>query len=424
MQIHVVIPGDTLATISQRYGTTSNILMQINLLSSANIVSGQTLLIPVNTQPYVVMPGDTLYEIAQLFELSQSTIRMQNPQIEGRSLIVGEILKLPKGTLPQKIGLGFLELIDTKTDRINVLSYGPYSTFLALFTYGMNADGQIIPAMDQSALETIPQTGTRPVASFSNWTSVGFSADAVHAVLETPMTRQQYIAQVLEILSQKGYRAVVIDFESLLPEDGKLFVSFLEELNTQLQPLKIPLIVAIMPITGFSSLEKPVIQAYPYAEIAEHTTFVMLMSYNWSWPGGPPGPIAPFTKVDENIRYALARIPSNKILLGIVQYGYDWVIPYVIGSTTGTLGVEDVVEIAMRKQIPIQFDTDSLSPWLRYQRSSGKEHLIWFEDARSLQLKLQLVRKYQLAGTAAWQFGQRFPQYIPLLFDNFSIYKY
>lgn len=423
MNIYVVRAGDTLWKVSQQYGVSYESIIGVNQLPSSRIVPGQTLMIPIATRSYVIMPGDSLYLIANRYGLSASELMAWNPNIRESNLLIGDIIRIPAVARPSKTTLGFLELIAAQTDQTNVNRNAPYYSYLALFTYGMTTSGAITPAQDQFALQSLRQTQSIPTATFANWTQNQFSPYAVHAMLSVPSLRQQYISEVITIVRNKGYKGVAIDFESLLSEDRETFVQFLRELSAQLQPLQVPIVVCLMPITGHLPYEAPIIQGYDYASIAANATYVMLMSYNWSWPGGPPGPVASFPLVEDNINYALQRIPRQKILLGLVRYGYDWALPYQPGESTGTWPVQSVVEMAMRNQIPIQFDSQSLTPRLGYWDGQGRQHVIWFEDARSLQLKLQLVRKYQLAGIAAWELSEGFPQFTQLVVDNFRVQR-
>jgi spore germination protein len=423
--IHVVQAGETVWGISVQYGVTIQSIGQANLLPSFGIVPGQTLLVPVANRSYVVMPGDTLRRIASRYRVSLNELITLNPGIQTFTISPGQIIQFPTVSRPEKTILGFLELIRPEIDVANVQSYGSENTYFALFTYGMSIDksasGAIIPAKDEAVLQSLVQKRTMPTATFSNWTGSKFSRDVVRTILSSPTKRQQYISELLKIIAEKGYKAVVIDFESLLSHDGKLFVAFLKELSAGLQPIGIPSIVCVMPIVGKYKFEKPMIQAYDYAELAKYTNYIMLMSYNWSWPGGPPGAIAPLVRVEENIRYALSQVPGKQLLLGIIRYGYDWVLPFQKGELAETMEIQAIVEMAMQNGISIQFDNQSLTPLLRYWDSSGRQHVIWFEDARSLQLKLQLVQKYKLAGIAAWELSQRFPQFTQLVNDNFRI---
>ncbi|MCY0876027.1 MAG: LysM peptidoglycan-binding domain-containing protein [Firmicutes bacterium] len=421
MNLHVVRAGASIWSIASQYGVTPNAIQSLNQLPSSRIVPGQTLLIPTKARSYAVMPGDTLSTIASSYGLSLSALLAANPQIKGTAIAYGDMIKLPAVSRPDKVALGFLELTQPEADRMHVSTNAPYYTYLSLFGYGMNTAGSIIPAKDKPALQAMSQTRAMPAATFSNWTGTDFSPDVVHTVLSNASLRGQYITEMLSIVQSKSYRAVVIDFESLHAADRESFVQFLDQLSDKLQPLHIALIVCLMPITGHLDYEGPIVQAYDYDGIARHATYIMLMSYNWAWPGGPPGPIAPLSLVEDNIRYALQQMSSQQILLGLIRYGYDWALPYQAGEATKTWGVQAVVEKAMYEQIAIHFDKPSATPYLHYWDGNGKQHVIWFEDARSLQFKFQLVQKYQLAGIAAWELSERFAQFNPLMTDQFQI---
>lgn len=424
MYIHVVQAGQSLWGISQLYGLTYQSVIAANLLSSTNIVPGQSLVIPIPTRAYVVLPGDTLGTIAKRYRVSVQQLLAWNPQVQGTTVNAGQILSLPTVQRPNKVALGFLELVQAQTDAANVYANAPYYTYLAPFGFGMTTTGAIVGTQDAAALAALVNTQALPAATFSNWVDNQFSPGAVHVLLSSTSTRQQYVAEVLRIVQAKGYKAVVIDFESIHPEDRDTFVEFLSELKTPMQSLGIPLIVCVMPITGRLPYEGVTIRAYDYAGIARHSDYVMLMSYNWSWPGGPPGPVSSLPLVEDNIRYALARMSSKKVLLGLVRYGYDWTLPYQPGEATSTLAIDAVVDLAMQSQIPIQFDPQSFTLSFRYWDRQGVEHVVWFEDARSLQMKLQLVQKYRLAGVAAWELHEGFPQFNQLLTDNFQIEQF
>jgi len=424
MEIHVVRSGESLAAIAQQYRVTPESVIAANQLPSTRLVPGQTLVVPTAARSYVVMPDDTLYAIATRYGVSVARWLAANPQLKGNSIQVGDVLRLPTLSAlsrPTKTTLGFLELRQSPVDEATIYNNASEYTYLALFGYGMSATGSITPARDGPALRALARTSSVPSATFSNWTDTGFQPDAAHAILADSGMRGNYIKEMVSIVTTRQYKAVAIDFESLYAEDREGFVEFLAELSASLDPIGVPTIVCVMPITGHLYYEGPIIQAYDYTGIANHATYIMLMSYNWSWPGGPPGPVAALPLVQYNISYALQHMSNKKILLGLVRYGYDWALPYQPAEATLTWDVQAVVQKAMGEQIPIQFDNVSVTPLLQYGDYGGQQHVIWFEDARSLQTKLQMVEKYQLAGVAAWELSENFPQMKPLILDHFQI---
>jgi spore germination protein len=50
-------------------------------------------------------------------------------------------------------------------------------------------------------------------------------------------------------------------------------------------------------------------------------------------------------------------------------------------------------------------------------------HIVWFEDARSIQAKFNLIKKLGLRGISYWKLGLPFPQNWLLAEDNFDIVK-
>ena len=54
---------------------------------------------------------------------------------------------------------------------------------------------------------------------------------------------------------------------------------------------------------------------------------------------------------------------------------------------------------------------------------SGRRHEVWFEDARSIQAKMDLVREFELAGVSFWHIGTYFAQAWEVLTANFLVNK-
>lgn len=54
---------------------------------------------------------------------------------------------------------------------------------------------------------------------------------------------------------------------------------------------------------------------------------------------------------------------------------------------------------------------------------SGKQHIVWFEDAHSIQAKFNLVKELGLRGVSYWKLGLAFSQNWLLIEDNFTVVK-
>lgn len=121
--------------------------------------------------------------------------------------------------------------------------------------------------------------------------------------------------------------------------------------------------------------------------------------------------VAPINKVREVLDYAVTEIPRNKIDMGIPNYGYDWPLPFERGVTKArTIGNEEAVLIAADHNAVIEYDSLSQAPYFNYISTSGGEHVVWFEDARSIEAKINLVFEYQFRGAGYWNIMKPFRQ--------------
>lgn len=118
--------------------------------------------------------------------------------------------------------------------------------------------------------------------------------------------------------------------------------------------------------------------------------------------------VAPLNKVREVVEYALTKIPAEKINLGIPNYGYDWTLPFVRGTSKAqNIGNVEAVQIAIAQGAEIKFDPVAQSPFFTYVQN-GLTHEVWFEDVRSIHGKFGLVQEYGLRGMSYWQIMRLF----------------
>ncbi len=96
---YVVEKGDTLYKIAQKFGTTVDNLKSINNLTTDSLAIGQILKVPtenasIDTNTYTVKSGDTLYGIASKYNTTVDEIKSLN-NLTSNTLSIGQVLKVP-----------------------------------------------------------------------------------------------------------------------------------------------------------------------------------------------------------------------------------------------------------------------------------------------------------------------------------------
>lgn len=122
--------------------------------------------------------------------------------------------------------------------------------------------------------------------------------------------------------------------------------------------------------------------------------------------------------------YGVSEIPPDKILMGMPNYGYDWTLPFVRGeSRAEKISNGEAVARAARYGVPVEFSEEYQSPYYYYYDELGREHVVWFEDERSWQAKLNLVPEYGFAGISIWNIMPPFDGGQMILESDFDILK-
>lgn len=426
MTIYVVQPGDSLWSISRKFGVSAARIYAVNGLGDIPyLVIGQALVIPSTERAYLVRPGDTLWSISRKFGVSVESIARLNGISNPDMIAPGKVLRIPQ--LAKNYGYietnGFIEPSTSQNEARIVNEVGAFLTYISPFSYQVNPDGSLAPFNDAALIQAARKFRVAPLMVITNFRNGNFDTGLVDAVLTNESLQQTLIASIIRVLQAKGYYGLVVDFERISPENRQAYNSFLRKLVAALRPLGYPVGTALAPkpsdYTGGAWHG-----AHDYRAHGEIVDFVIIMTYEWGWSGGPPYAVAPIDLVADVIRYAVSVIPSKKILMGMPLYGYDWPLPYMPGGPWAKrLSPQAAVALAARYGVVIKYDQKVQSPYFNYVDGNGVRHVVWFEDARSVQAKYLLANRYGVRGVSYWVLGLPFPQNWAVLDNMFNIVK-
>ncbi|MFG6146702.1 glycosyl hydrolase family 18 protein [Halobacillus sp. B23F22_1] len=427
MQIHVVSQGDSVYSIAALYETTPNRIIEANELETpGNLVIGQALVIPINGEYYFVQPGDSLFEIAQLFNTTVEELIQVNQLQPGAMLPVGFRLFIPPKPKSNITSNAYIEptgaqvsqtLIDSAERRSALLTY------LAPFSYRIQEDGSLeAPPLDN--FPAIAQNNnTALMMVVTNLTDEGFSDELGRTILTNEQIQDTLLDNIIQTAQEVGYQDIHFDFEFLPPELGEQYNQFLRKAKQRLANEGLLISTALAPKTS-AEQQGEWYEAHDYKAHGEIVDFVVLMTYEWGYSGGPPLAVSPIDKVREVVDYALTEMPAEKILLGQNLYGYDWTLPFEPGGDFAkAISPQQAIQLARENNVSISYDEEAQAPYFTYTDGEGNEHEVWFEDARSIQEKFNLIKELNLKGISYWKLGLSFPQNWEILNNDFNIEK-
>ncbi|WP_421381529.1 cell wall-binding repeat-containing protein [Bacillus salacetis] len=308
-----------------------------------------------------------------------------------------------------RFNLGYLYFGST-SQQISFVdrTYGSISVASPSY-FDIHEDGNLdIANLDTRFIDEIHRKGKKVVPFLSNhWDrAVG------RAALEN---RVQLAQQIADVISKYNLDGVNVDIENVTETDRSSYTDLVRLLREKIPSEKeVSVAVAANP----NGWEKGWHGSYDYKELARYSDYLLLMAYDESWAGSPPGPVASLPFVEKSIRYAFSQgVRPEKVVLGLPHYGRYW----EHGKSYGGTGItNNVVQSLLQSHSNIvTYDVESGSPkavitvgpdepvsYVNGKALRPGEYTVWFENDESIHAKVALVSKYGLKGTGSWALGQ------------------
>lgn len=422
MFIYTVQPGDNLITLSRRFGIPANRIAADNALRNPNMLAvGQSLVIMSDSMRYTLKEGQTLYSVAQEFNVPLETLLDANPNVNPISLQPGEVIIIPRSSSPQRrpaIVNGYA--YPTITESALNCSL-PFLTFLSPFSYSITQSGELIAPDADDLIYRSVRSAVMPLMVVTNIFDGSFSTEVLSMILADPDSRERLMQSIMYELDSKGYYGLNLDMEYIAPEDRESYNDFLREISERLHANGYILVTAVAP--KYRADQQGILyESHDYPVQGRYADYVVIMTYEWGYTYSAPMSVQPIEEVRKVLTYAVSEIPSEKILMGMPNYGYDWTLPYTRGTAARSIGFMAATELAAERGAEIQYDEKSQTPYF-YYTENGTRHVVWFDDPRSVNAKLGLVEEFDLAGVSYWTINRC---YIPnwlVMQNRFEVVK-
>ncbi|WP_411355334.1 glycosyl hydrolase family 18 protein [Peptoniphilus harei] len=258
-----------------------------------------------------------------------------------------------------------------------------------------NGNGDMIDRGNQNYIKKYNDLGIDVWAYLDN----SFDPEITHQALSNETTRKKIINKTLELCKKYGMKGINIDFEHTKIDDRDYITDFVREFR-QAAGEDFIITVDVTPQISADVTKEP----YDRKALAEIADYMVVMAYDQHWGSSDEaGSVAQYKWVEGSINVLFRNIPNKKMILGVPLYTRIWKEDG--GKVTSkTISMDEVARIIASKGLKPVWDKESQQNYIEYQEN-GADYKIWIEDANSLEKKVSLVNKYNLAGVGSWRLG-------------------
>jgi spore germination protein YaaH len=206
------------------------------------------------------------------------------------------------------------------------------------------------------------------------------------------------IKQLLSFAQMYQLEGINIDFENVALKDKVNLVQFVRELSPFLHEQGLVVSIDVTVKDGSDTYSK----FMDRRAVNDSVDYMMVMSYDEHWSTSQTaGSVSSLPWVEKGITRIIEEdaVPASKILMGLPFYTRIWTEQDKV--TSKTVSMEVVQKLIKDKKLTPVFDIASGQNYVEYTEGN-KKMKIWIEDAKSMQSRIELAKKLDLAGVASW----------------------
>lgn len=251
------------------------------------------------------------------------------------------------------------------------------------------------PRIDKDALAVMKSSGVKVLPLINNINEakgVGeFDGEMIHRIFHDATKRKRLITDIVKYLHQYGLQGINIDFEEFSEKSDEPITAFQKELYETLHRQGLLVTQDIMPSDS----------DFDVKALAQYNDYLFLMAYDEHYGASTPGAVSSQRWMEKVLDETAAKVPSEKIILCLAGYGYDW----AEGQEAETITYQQALANAKQYGATIEFDNNTYNNHYRYTDGDSTRHEVHFTDAATAFNTLRFADEYGTAGTAVWRLG-------------------
>jgi cellulose synthase/poly-beta-1,6-N-acetylglucosamine synthase-like glycosyltransferase/peptidoglycan/xylan/chitin deacetylase (PgdA/CDA1 family)/spore germination protein YaaH len=254
-----------------------------------------------------------------------------------------------------------------------------------------DAKGNLDARIENETMDFIQNNKVAIVPMLSNYFNKRWNGDSTLIMLRNPRTRKILISRIKNLLEKNDFQGINIDLENLPRNAHPYLLQFSKELSTVLHAQGYITTIDINPTD----------EGVTYKDIAQYYDFIFLMAYNEHSPDDPAGSISSLNFVERSMDAAMKDVASDKIILCVASYGFDW----QKGKPGDRITYQGLISTAKEHNEPVYFDFGQSDLTLYYYDDNGIEHEAHCNDAIVTFNIIRTAQDYNAAGVSLWYLG-------------------
>jgi spore germination protein YaaH len=233
-----------------------------------------------------------------------------------------------------------------------------------------------------------------------------FDSSLTSAFLKDTKAQTKFITALVNKSADLGVTGINLDFESLSGKDRDAYTNFVRNLTAAAHAKNLTVSIDL----PRGSVKWNHLTAFDHEKLAGIVDYIITMTYDQYYSGSPdPGSVAGLQWTEEGIVEFLSYgIPRDKLIMGIPFYVRDWKLDSQ-GKLAGNraLLMRNIPDLLATKQTTMVWDEQFKQYKVTYQED-GYTRVFWLEDEKTVEERLKLAKKYDIAGVAAWRMGHEY----------------
>src|SRR5205807_290721 len=255
-----------------------------------------------------------------------------------------------------------------------------------------SVDDEVMPFLKSE------ETGMEVFPLVNNFDETEWKPEIAKFLMD-PAARANFRQQIDAFLGSDKYRGLMVDFEDFAKSAQPGYLALLSELSSDLHGKGLKLYVSV-PARD---------RDFDYATIAARTDGLVLMNYDEHESENEAGPVASQEWFTKNLEIAKQKVPLDKLICAIGNYGYDWVKKPRKNPPPNLKNVNVTVQEAWigarDSEEDIDFDYDSMNPHFSYMDEKNLRHDVWFLDGVTALNEMRAARRLGIKTFALWRLG-------------------